>query len=502
MQNWLTAQTIAQPDGIALIADGQTWTFRALNEAAQRLAGWLVAEGIEKGDRVAALMPNCAEAILLIHAVAKIGAVLVPLNTRQTAAEWRTPLHITAARVLIAHPETQITAEQLSDVARVLPINLDYPDPLVAEVEIDLDALQAIIFTSGTTGQPKGAALTFGNQWYGAWASAARIGTLPADRWLCPLPLYHVGGLALVLRCCLYGITVVLERGASVEGLTASIETNGATLVSLVPTMLYRMLGEDRAVAALQRLRLVLLGGAAASPDLLEQCARLGIAVAPTYGLSEACSQVATMLPTDSQRKPGSVGKPLLFSQVEILDEHDQPQPPGVYGEVVITGATVMQGYYNQPDATAKTLRGGKLHTGDIGYLDQDGDLYLVQRRSDLIVSGGENIYPVEVENALLKHPAIAAACVVGIPSAEWGQQAAAAVVLKLETSATEAELRAFCRESLAGYKIPKVFKFVDELPQNATGKVQRRAVAELFAAMWDESANSNVRGAGLKPPR
>ncbi len=481
MQNWLSAQAMARPNGIALIADGQAWTFRALNEQARRVANWLHAEGIRKGNLIAVLLPNCAEAIFLIHAAAKIGAVLVPLNTRQTAAELRFPLQITAAKVLIAHPETQTTANQLSDVVRVLNIVTAYPD-LVDEADTELDGLQAIIFTSGTTGQPKGATLTFGNQWYGAWASAARIGSLPEDRWLCPLPLYHVGGLALVMRCCLYGIAVVLERGASVEGLTASIEKNAVTLVSLVPTMLYRMLADDRPVAALQRLRLVLLGGAAASADLIERCAALNIHVAPTYGLSEACSQVATMLPEDSLRKPGSVGKPLLFSQIEILNEQGQPQPSGEYGEVVITGQTVMQGYYNQPKATAKTIRNGKLYTGDIGYLDADGDLYLVQRRSDLIVSGGENIYPAEVETTLLKHPAIAAVCVVGIPSLEWGQQVAAAIVLKPNITATDGELRTFCREWLAGYKIPKTFKFVSELPQNATGKIQRRAVIDLFA--------------------
>jgi o-succinylbenzoate---CoA ligase len=416
--NWLTAQSRARPDGIALIADGQTWTYRALNEAARRVAGWLNSEGIRRGDMVAALLPNCPEMVLLIHAAAKIGAVLVPLNTRQTAAELRYPLQLTAAKVLITNAETQSIADQLGDMVRVLNIvdAVHHPDS-VDEIDTDLQSLQAIIFTSGTTGQPKGAALIFGNQWAGAWASAARIGTLPDDRWLCPLPLYHVGGLALVMRCCLYGTGIVLERGANVEALTESIEKNAVTLVSLVPTVLHRMLGDDRAVAALRRLRLVLLGGAAAGADLIERCAALNIAVAPTYGLSEACSQVATMLPAESRRKPGSVGKPLPFTQIDIVNEHNQPQPSGTIGEIVITSPTVMQGYYNQPDATARTIRDGKLYTGDLGYLDAEGDLYLVQRRSDLIVSGGENIYPAEVEAALMKHPAIAAACVVGVPS-------------------------------------------------------------------------------------
>jgi len=245
--------------------------------------------------------------------------------------------------------------------------------------------------------------------------------------------------------------------------------------------MLYRLLNAEMTFP--DSLRLVLLGGAAADSTLIERCQALNIPVAPTYGLSEACSQVATMLPDEAYRKPGSVGKPLTFTSVRIVGENGASLPTGEYGEVVISGSTVFAGYYNNPEATAKTLRNGELYTGDIGYLDEDGDLWLVQRRSDLIVSGGENIYPAEIERVLREHPAVAEVCVVGIPNPEWGQQVAAAIVLKTNAQVTSEELMLFSRQHLAGYKQPRLIKFVDSLPQTASGKIQRGKVLEIFGS-------------------
>jgi O-succinylbenzoic acid--CoA ligase len=226
---------------------------------------------------------------------------------------------------------------------------------------------------------------------------------------------------------------------------------------------------------------LVLVGGAAASPDLIERCAALNIPVATTYGLTETASQVATMLPENVRHKPGSVGKPVMLTNVRIADERCESLPTGQQGEIVVSGPTVMAGYYGEPERDS--LRNGELYTGDIGYLDGEGDLVLAQRRSDLIVSGGENVYPAEVENVLLQHPSVVDACVVGIPSEEWGQRVAAAVVLKPEVAATTEELDAFCRQHLAGYKCPRKYVFVDGLPQTASGKVSRQMAAEMLTS-------------------
>jgi O-succinylbenzoic acid--CoA ligase len=479
MQDWLTSQAAARPAAIALIAGNRQWTYAELDTEVDVFATNLAARGISLGDKVGALLPNCADYVFLIHALARLGVVLVPLNTRLTASELKWQITHTGCRWLVCSAETEV---QISDLGFHIVLVTDLRravNVLFEKALFDLNALQAIVFTSGTTGQPKGAMLSYNNHFWSAMASAYRIGTLPDDRWLCCLPLYHVGGLSIVLRCCLYGTTVILQDGFNLEAISQSLLSHEATLISLVPTMLYRML--DVGIGFPPSLRLVLLGGAASSPDLIEQCVRVNLPVALTYGLSEACSQVATTPPKEAYRKPGCVGKPLLFTSIRIVDENGFQQPPGEYGEVVVSGPTVMSGYYGNPEATARTLRDGELYTGDMGYLDQDGDLWLVQRRSDMIVTGGENVYPAEVEQVLQQHSAVAAACVVGVEHPEWGQQVAAAVVLRDNTHLSESELVSFGRQHLAGYKLPRLIRFVSALPQTPSGKIQRWAVHDLL---------------------
>ena len=246
------------------------------------------------------------------------------------------------------------------------------------------------------------------------------------------------------------------------------------TQMSLVPTQLYRML--EAGFSPPPSLRLILLGGAAATPELVARCIENNLPIALTYGLTECASQVATTTPDQVRAKPGSVGKPLNGTTVRIVDEQGHDVPAGEYGEVVVRGRTVMKGYLGQPPTNSE------FHTGDIGYLDADGDLWIVQRRSDLIVSGGENVYPSEVEVVLRRHPAVEDACVVGLPDSEWGQRVAAMVALRKGQTLSEAALIAFSRERMAGYKQPRKIVFVDELPQTASGKVQRAKVRELLA--------------------
>ena len=348
--------------------------------------------------------------------------------------------------------------------------------------------------------------LTFANHFWSATASSYRLGIDPDDRWLSVLPLYHVGGLAVIFRSCLYGTAVILHNRFDLDAINHSLDNDGATLISLVPTMLHRLLqSRDHWPDS---LRLILLGGAAATPELVEQANNLPKLVdgnqlsvnrptdyrlplvAPTYGLTEAASQVATMLPEDAARKPGSVGKPLMFTTVNIVDDQDRELPPGEIGEIVVRGPTVMAGYYEdlglkiEDEAAQSSIinHQSSIHTGDMGYLDEDGDLWVVQRRTDLIVSGGENVYPAEVEGVLRGCTAVSQVCVVGIPHSEWGQQVAAMVQLKPGQALTEESLLAFCREHLAGYKQPRHILFVDDLPQTASGKIARREVAARLA--------------------
>lgn len=513
--DWLQEQAQRIPTRPSLVYAGREWDFRALDQAADQLASRLTAAGVRPGDFLAVLLPNRPEFVFLIHAAARLGAVLAPLNTRLAAPELAWQLEHLACRFLVSG---EGLVEKAADVG--LPgltiINLDDPaapadswvpdphksSPTQPGASPSLENLQAAVFTSGTTGRPKAVQITFGNHFFSASASAFRLGLQPGDRWLAPLPLYHVGGLALVFRCLLYGIPLVLQtpaRSFDPQALLECIERDQVTIVSLVPTMLERLLEIPGGAHSLARLRFILLGGAAAPEALLEQSLAAGLNLALTYGMTETTSQIATSTPQESRAKPGSAGKPLLFYQLRILDEHGTALPAGQTGQIAVAGPTVTPGYFRPATAeqAASELSGpqppaGFLLTGDLGYLDSDGDLWVLQRRADLIVSGGENIYPAEVERVLLAHPAVAQACVVGLEAPGWGQQVAAAIVLRpasgLAEAAANLTLIAHCRARLAGYKIPRRFLFLDQLPQTASGKILRAALVESFTDQSNES--------------
>jgi O-succinylbenzoic acid--CoA ligase len=480
-----------------------------LNRLVAGMASQLTAAGVGAGQQVAVLLPNRVEYVCLIHALARLGAVLVPLNIRLTGAELGWQVGQAGCSFVVCSQQTEAQAVDLAQGGRRI-LSVDPPQASSVEAftevpahdlgqwqsrPLNLEAVQGIVYTSGTTGRAKGAMLTYGNHLWSAMASAYRLGTDPADRWLVCMPLYHVGGMAIIWRCCLYGTTVVLQTGFDPLAVSRALDSQGISLISLVPTMLHRLLEAHRASLTASTLRYILLGGAAAPQPLLEECLALNLPVATTYGLSEAASQVATALPAEAYRKPGSVGKPLMFSEVHIAGEHGQELPPGEIGEIVVCGPTVMQGYYDQPQATRKILPDGRLHTGDMGYLDQEGDLWVIQRRADLIVTGGENVYPAEVEQVLREHPQVADVCVVGLEDEEWGQRVAAAVVIDgADGDVTEVGLITFCRERLAGYKQPRLIRFVDVLPRTASGKVRRDVVRKQI------KLSISVEGASLCP--
>ncbi len=502
MQDWLAARAQTTPQALALIFREQALTYAELNQRVARLCAGLLVDGVVPGQAVAALLPNGVAYVCLVHALPRLGATLVPLNTRLTASELAWQLTQTGAKRLLHDASLAEAAGRATDLtADSRPLHMDalaaeeaaaspsqnHPpksDGLSTHL-FELDAPQAIVFTSGTTGQPKGATLTFANHFWSATASSYRLGLRPDDCWLSCLPLYHVGGLAVLFRSCLYGTAIALHERFDADVFNAALDKPAherpVTLTSLVPTMLYRLLAMRGERALPSSLRLVLLGGAAAPTELLADAIARGVPVAATYGLTEAASQVATADPATVRRKPGSAGRPLMFTTVRIADDGGASLPAGEIGEVVVSGPTVMSGYHGNADATAHTLRDGELFTGDVGYLDDEGDLWLVQRRSDIIVSGGENVYPTEVEGVLRQHPAVAEACVVGVDDVEWGQRVVALVALAPGGTLSEAELMAFGRARLAGYKQPRLVRFTNSLPQTASGKIARGEVARLM---------------------
>lgn len=507
-KDWLYWRALATPGKTAVVFEGRSVSYVELDRMADGQAAGLTALGIQPGDKVAARVENSLEAVALIHAVARIDAVFVPLNTRLTAAEIGWQLNLVEPALLVVDDEPVDkgggNAGQwpgpTPDVQALLsePLQTDYLSELGGgEYSIGVDTgserrvprqqeegqLQSIVFTSGSTGTPKGVQLSFANHFWSATASAFRLGVGTEDRWLSCLPLYHVSGMAVVFRSCLYGTAIVLQRRFQLEEFQRCLRENRVTQTSLVPTLLHRLLHSSPATEWPQSLRTVLIGGAAASPELLLAALEEGVPVAPTYGLTEAATQAATALPADVRRKPGSVGGPLMFTELRIADSDGRPLPQGEVGEILVRGPQVTTAYYRNPTATAAALQGGWLHTGDMGRVDSDGDLFVLQRRADLIVSGGENIYPVEVETVLRDHPAVADVCVVGLPDAEWGQRCAAAVQLHAGKTVTRDELLAFSRGRLAGYKQPsaKHIRFVDALPETASGKIARQAVRTMF---------------------
>jgi o-succinylbenzoate---CoA ligase len=491
--DWLKRRAGSNPDRIGLIAGGTEYTFSELDARADEAAHWLANHGVRSGDRVALHLPNSVGFVELVHALPRCGAVLVPINLRLTPDEIAWQLNDVKASVLISsNPQHDLgtAIESTSSATRIVSIDAHKPDwstGTISDFEPvhshEAREIHSIVYTSGTTGYPKGALLTYGNHWWSALGSGLNLGIHTDDRWIAVLPLFHVGGLSILLRSVIYGITAVVHESFDPAAINRSIAEDRATIISVVSTMLRRMLVAQGDTPYPDWLRCVLLGGGPAPRPLLEACADRDIPVTQTYGLTEAASQIATLPPDDALRKLGSAGKPLYPNELAI-ETSDRGAEHGEPGEILVRGPIITTGYFDRPDATAAALEDGWFHTGDAGYLDQDGYLYVLDRRDDLIVSGGENVYPAEVEAVLSGHPKIVEAGVIGVADEEWGQRVVA-VLSCGETSPDPEDVQNWCRQYLAGYKIPTELRITDQpLPRNAGGKLLRRTLR----TNWDHS--------------
>lgn len=438
LDDWLAQRSQSCPDRTALLADGAEVTYAELEAEATWVARRLAAHGVRRGSVAALTMHARREQVVLVHALMKIGAALLPLSPRLTEAE---------RAALIAAEEPIV---DLDDAGELTQTEADLP--LLGEH--DMDDVCARVLTSGSTGSPRAVGLSYGNFLWNAVGSAFNIGVEPEDRWLCCVPLSHIAGLGIVMRSVIYGTTAVVHDGFDVDRVAASLEEDGITQLSLVTTMLTRLLD---AGADLSGPRAILVGGGPVPEEPLEEAIAKGATVVQTYGLTETCSQVTTLAPADAKRKLGSAGRPLLTTHLRIQD-----------GEILIQGPTVAPG---RADAD------GWLHTGDLGRIDEEGFLYVEDRMDDLIVSGGENVAPAEVEKVLLRHPEVADAAVIGREDPEWQQAVTAVVVLESGSTATPDELRRHCAESLAGFKVPKRVELASALPRTPSGKLMRRAL-------------------------
>ncbi len=441
LDNWLAQRAHSCPERTALVTEASSVTYAELEAEATWVARRLAAYGVRRGGTAALTMHPRREEVVLLHALMKLGAVALPLSPRLTEAEREAVL------------AAERPAVDLNDAAELTQTEADLP--LLGEH--DMDDLQCRILTSGTLGEPRPIGLTYGNFLFSAVGSAFNLGVDPGDRWLCCLPLSHVAGLSIILRSVIYGTTAMLLDGFDTDQVASTLVSGDISVLSLVPTQLIRLLEAD---ADLSAPRAILIGGGPVPPDALRQALDRGATVVQTYGMTETCSQVTTLAPEDAGRKVGSAGRPLLTTHVRIED-----------GEILVQGPTVSREAID-PD--------GWLHTGDLGHIDEEGFLYVTGRSSDLIVTGGENVMPAEVEAVLLSHPAVADAAVVGRPDPEWHEAVCALVVVADATEVVEEDLRTHCAASLAPYKVPKRVEFVSGLPRTASGKLLRGELLEL----------------------
>ncbi len=481
--NWLMQRAFLTPERVAIKMDQRELTFQELHTQVLHATVKLQALGVKKGSNIGLLSQNSIEMIEILHALNYIGAITVLLNTRLTKSELLWQINDADVEYVFAGSREidSITEEAPIPVISFQTLfNTDASSThLSIQQEFHLQAPNTIMYTSGTTGNPKGVIHTYGNHYWSTIGSALNLGIQQDDCWLACVPFFHVSGLSILMKSVIYGMKVVIHTQFDSKHINKAIIDEKVTIISVVSVMLQQMIErlEEKKIQYPDSLRCVLLGGGPASKTLLEKSRDLSIPVYQTYGMTETASQIVTLSPEYSLSKLGSAGKPLFHSQAKIIVDGSE-QLPMDPGEIVVKGPTVTAGYYSQKDATATAIKDGWLSTGDIGYLDQEGFLYVLDRRKDLIISGGENVYPAEIEGVLLSHPAIKDAGVIGIDDEKWGQVPVAFIVCK---DLTLEEVQSFCGERLAGYKVPKSFYFVDELPRNATNKLQRHKLITLL---------------------
>ncbi|NPV60442.1 MAG: long-chain-fatty-acid--CoA ligase [Actinobacteria bacterium] len=493
------------PEKECMVCGEVRLTWRELNRRVNRLANALAGLGVEKGAKVATLALNCHRLIEIYYATSKIGAVTVPLNFRLAPDELVYVINHSDAEVLIADhntiemaksilPRLESVRERVAFVAqaegwRDYEALLEEAPDTEPDVEVDEDDLCHIQYTGGTTGLPKGVMITHRNYLTTAIGMGLALEFQPHYSTLQVLPIFHTAWWPVLVHH-LAGCRAVIAPRFDFQEILATAERERVTHINMVPVLFSWLLDfPDADKYDLSSIRYFSYAGAPMPEEVLRRCiARFGPIFQQGYGLTEA-SPLGTMLlqedqcrlegPPELVRRINSCGRESLVTEVRVVDEEDNDVPVGEIGEIVIRGKNVMKGYWKDPELTARTLRGGWLHTGDLATVDEHGFIYIVDRKHDMIITGGENVYPFEVEQVIYEHPAVLTVAVVGVKSEKWGEEVTAAVALKQGMQATEEEIIALCRSRIAGYKCPKRVVFVESIPTSAIGKVLRRQVRE-----------------------
>lgn len=507
-------QAISQPEKTAYYFMGKGTSYAELEGTVSRFASALQDLGVKKGDNVALLLGNTPHFIISLYATMRLGATAIPINPIYTADEISYIIENGDVKAVVAldlllplvevgvkafpQVEAYIVCETtpdigekyagLSDAAKaktsLFTQVLAGASGTVEPVEVDIDDTAVILYTSGTTGHPKGAMLTHGNLYSNARDVGEYLGINGNDRVITTLPVFHVFALTVVVNAPLMqGATLLLVPRFSPGEIFEIAKQYKATVFAGVPTMfnfLYQY--EDGDVSAFEHIRLAISGGASLPVSLLHSFEeKFNVRVSEGYGLSEA-SPVTCFNPLDRERKAGSIGTSIVNVENKVVDEEGNEVPVGEVGELIVRGPNVMKGYYKLPEETAIAIRDGWLYTGDLARQDEDGYFYIVDRKKDMIIVGGYNVYPREVEEVLYAHPNVVEAAVLGQPDLNFGEAVHAYVVLKDRSMAVE-ELRSYCAEHMVKYKVPSVIEVLDELPKNTTGKILRRNLKETLPA-------------------
>ncbi len=486
------------PERVAVSTAEEEISYAELQDRTRRCAGALRELGVERSEIVGVLLHNCSELVELMLACSYIGAIFMPLNWRLSPPELTYIADHAGAKLVVSEPELRDQFDDLrtrggnriwatlgagDDRWRSLAEAGVAAAPVLAPEPVGADDVMRLMYTSGTTSRPKGVMITYANLYWKCAGQVVELEATSRDIGLACGPLYHVGALDMVATNMLYlGARTHILRRFDVDAVLEAIEQQGITVTWLAPAMVNALIASpDIGKRSLGSVRLIQDGGEKMPLPLIRKVldAFPNAWFADAYGMTETVSGDTYLNKGKMVSKLGSVGKPILHTQIRIVDQDDNPLGPDEVGEITVRGPKVCKGYWKDEEATAKTLRDGWLHTGDLGRIDEDGYLYVVDRLKDMIISGGENIASSEVERVVYEHDAVLEAAVVGSPHERWGEVPVAYVVVKEGASLEVGDLDAHCRERLAKYKTPKGFRLVDELPRNPSGKVLKRVLRD-----------------------
>lgn len=493
--NWLTVRERLTPDKEAVVDGDVRLTYAELNHRVNQLTSDLIALGLEPGDRLGMLSYNRHQFVEVIMAAAKLGAVLVPFNWRLTGPELAFQADDSKTKTLIYDPELGELADDLKSKSGIeAAIVLGEEDrgadrayePLLAsgseaEPTVNpaptLESPHIIMYTAGTTGSPKGAILSQGASFWNALNLQPSMDFTSEDRDLLVLPMFHIGGIGLFTLPMLYqGGTVIIQKVFDPAETIRLLKDEDITLFFGVPAVfLFLIQSPDFDSSVFENVRSVMSGGAPLPVSLVEEYDRAGIALQQGFGMSEAAPSIATLPKEMALDKAGSIGQPVFHLDVKIVDDRMNELPTNQVGELIMRGPNIMEGYWNREEANREAFSGGWFHSGDLARMDEEGCLWIVDRKKDMFISGGENVYPAEVENAIFELESVSEVAVIGVPDERWGESCRAVVALKEGMSLDAEEVIDHCRSKLAKYKIPKSVVFVEALPRNAAGKVLKK---------------------------